>query len=117
MAEAVSTAVEDFMAEVASTVARERLPRRNGIPRRQRGFVAARSAEERDFAEGQDSRWSVLAAAFAVTASAAAGAARTRLGLGRMGLGLGLGLGPGLGLAVLGLAGYAYPYGYGYDPW
>jgi hypothetical protein len=68
MAEAVSTAVEDFVAGVASTAAA--------------GFVAARSAEERDFAEGQDFAVERSAAAFTETASAAAGAGADAVGVG-----------------------------------
>jgi hypothetical protein len=49
------------------------------------GFVAARSAEERDFAEGQDFAVERSAAAFAETASAVAGA----VGVGEDGAGVG----------------------------
>jgi hypothetical protein len=91
--EAGSVAV-DFMAEVfaagaASTAAA--------------GFVAARSAEERDFAEGQDFAVEHLvtafgaAAAFAVTASAAAGAGADAVGVGEDGAGVGTGVSAGAG--------------------
>ena len=94
MAEAVSTAVEDFMAGVASTVAAGfaagAASEAEWDSAAAAGFVAARSAEERDFAVERS------AAAFAVTASAAAGAgaeavgedgAGASAGAGRIGLG------------------------------
>ena len=74
MVEAVSTAAEDFT--VASTVAAGFAARAASEAEwdsaAAAGFVAARSAEERDFAEGQDFAVERSAAAFAVTASAAA---------------------------------------------
>ena len=59
------------------------------------GFVAARSAEERDFAEGQDFAVEHLAAAFTVTASAAAGAGADAVGVGEDGAGVGASAGAG----------------------
>jgi hypothetical protein len=65
------------------------------------GFVAARSAEERDFAEGRDFAVERLvtgsgaAAAFAVTASAAAGAGADAVGVGEDGAGVGAWAGAG----------------------
>jgi hypothetical protein len=97
MVEAVSTAVEDFMAGVASTVAAGFAA---GVaseaewdPAAAAGFVAARSAEERDFVEGQDFAVERSAAAFAVTASAAAGAGADAVGVGEDGAGVGTGAG------------------------
>src|ERR1700719_548858 len=55
------------------------------------GFVAARSAEERDFAEGQDFAVEDSAAAFAVMASAAVGAGADAVGIGEAGP---IGVGP-----------------------
>ena len=80
MEEGVSTAVEDFMAGVDSMVAA-------GFAAGA-GFVAARSAEERDFAVERS------AAAFAETASAAAGAGADAVGVGEeAGAGVGTGAG------------------------
>src|SRR6267142_34174 len=99
MAEAVSTAVEDFMAEVASTVAAGfaagAASEAEWDSAAAAGFVAARSAEERDFAEGQDFAVERLAAAFAVTASAAAGAGEDAVGVGEDGAGVGAWAGAG----------------------
>jgi hypothetical protein len=61
------------------------------------GFVAARSAEERDFAEGQDFAVERSAAAFAVTASAAVGAGGDAVGVGEAGAGVGTGASAGAG--------------------
>jgi hypothetical protein len=92
MEEAVSTAEEDFMAGVASTVAA-------GFAAA--GFVAARSAEERDFAEGQDFAVERSAAAFTETASAAAGAGADAVGVGEED-GAGVGAWAGAGLMDIG---------------
>jgi len=59
------------------------------------GFVAARSAEERDFAVGQDFAVERLAAAFAETGSAAAGAGADAVGVGEAGAGVGASAGAG----------------------
>src|SRR6266436_2066074 len=61
------------------------------------GFVAARSTEERDFAEGQDFAVERSAAAFAETASAAAGAGADAVGVGEDGAGVGTGAWAGAG--------------------
>jgi hypothetical protein len=94
-AEALSTAVEDFMAGVASKVAAGfaagAASEAEWDSAAAAGFVAARSAEERDFAEGQDFAVERSAAAFAETASAAAGA--DAAGVGEDGAGASAGAG------------------------
>ena len=92
-AEVVSTAVEDFTAGVASTVAADFTAGAASEAERDSaaaaGFVAARSAEERDFAVER------LAAAFAETGSAAAGAGADAVGVGEAGAGVGASAGAG----------------------
>jgi hypothetical protein len=89
MVEAVSTAVEDFAEVVGSTVeagfAAGAASGAEWDSAAAAGFVAARSAEERDFAVERS------AAAFAVTASAAAGAGADAVGVGEDGAGAGVG--------------------------
>ena len=88
-----STAVEDFTAGVASTVAAGFTAAADseaeGDSAAAAGFVAARSAEERDFAVER------LAAAFAETGSAAAGAGADAVGVGEAGAGVGASAGAG----------------------
>ncbi len=107
MAEAVSTAVEDFMAEEASTVAAgfaagaaSEAEWDSGAAA---GFVAVRSVEERDFAEGQDFPVERSAAAFAEMASAAAGAGADAVGVGEDGAGVGVGTGAWAGAGRIGV--------------
>jgi hypothetical protein len=101
MAEAVSTAVEDFVAGVASTVAAGfaagAASEAEWDSAAATGFMAARFAEERDFAEGQDFAVERSAAAFAETASAAAGAGADAVGVGEDGAGVGTGAWAGAG--------------------
>jgi hypothetical protein len=97
MAEAVSTAVEDFMAGVASTVAAGfaagAASEAEWDSATAAGFVAARSAL--DFAEGQDFAVERSAAAFAETVFAAAGAGADAVGVGVGEAGAGrIGVGP-----------------------
>ncbi len=99
MAEAVSTAVQDLMAGVASTVAAGfaagAASEAEWDSAAAAGFVAARSAEERDFALAQDFAVERSAAAFAETASAAAGAGAEAVGVGEDGAGVGASAGAG----------------------
>src|SRR6266478_7685017 len=101
MAEAVSTAVQDLMAGVASTVAAGfaagAASEAEWDSAAAAGFVAARSAEERDFALAQDFAVERSAAAFAETASAAAGAGADAVGVGEDGAGVGTGAWAGAG--------------------
>jgi hypothetical protein len=95
---AVSTAVEDFMAGVAFTVeagfAAGAASGAEWDSAAAVGFVAARSAEEGDFAVERS------AGAFAVTASAAAGA--DAVGVGEDGAGVGASVLAGAGLMDIG---------------
>ena len=94
--------VEDFSAgEAASTVAagfaEGAASEAEWASAAAAGFVAARSAEERDFAEGQDFAVERSAAAFAETASAAAGVGVDAVGVGEDGAGVGTGASAGAG--------------------
>jgi hypothetical protein len=94
-------AVEDFTAGVASAAAAGLAAgAASGAERASAaaaGFMAARSAEERDFAEGQDFAVERSAAAFAETASAAAGAGADAVGVGEDGAWVGTGAWAGAG--------------------
>jgi len=97
MAAVDSTAVGDFMAGVDSMVAAGfavgAASEAEWDSAAAAGFVAAPSAEERDFAEGQDFAVERSAAAFAETASAAAGAGADAVGVGEDGDGAWVGPG------------------------
>jgi hypothetical protein len=84
-------AVEDFTEVVGSTVAAGFMAGADSEAEWDSaaavGFVAARSAEEWTFAEGQDFAVERSAAAFAVTASAAAGAGADGVGEEEVGVG------------------------------
>ena len=67
------------------------------------GFAAARSAGERDYAEGQDFAVEGSAAAFVATASAAGGAGADEVGVGAVGIGtIGASVLAGAGLMDIG---------------
>jgi hypothetical protein len=91
MVEVVSTAVEDFTEVVGSTVEAGFMAgaasEAEWDSEAAAGFVAARSAEEGDFAEGEDFAVVNSAAAFAVTASAAAEAGADGVGEDEVGIG------------------------------
>jgi len=99
--EVVSTVVEDFTVGVASAAVEDFTAAAASEAERDSaaaaGFVAARSAEEQDFAVER------LAAAFAETASAAAGAGADAVGVGEEGAGVGTGAWAGAGRIGVGL--------------
>jgi hypothetical protein len=105
--EVVPTEAEDFTEVAGSTVAAVIAARAASEAEwdlaAAAGFVAARSAEERDFAEGQDFAVGGSAAAFAVTVSAAGGAGADGVGEDAVGEGeVGIGM---IGASVLAGAG------------
>jgi hypothetical protein len=84
--EAVTTEAEDFT--VAAVIAARAASEAEWDLAAAAGFVAARSAEERDSAEGQDFVVAIaFAAAFVATASAAAGAGADEVGEDEAGIG------------------------------
>jgi len=94
----MAEAVEDFTEVVGSTVEAGSVAAgfaAGAASAAAAGFVAARSAEERDFAEGQDFAVERSAAAFAVTASAAASVEVFAVGVGEDGAGAGASAGAG----------------------
>jgi len=93
----------DFMAEVASTVAAGAASEAEWDSAAAAGFVAARSAEERDFAEGQDFAGGAFGRSFRGNGFRGGRGWRGRGWVGEMGWGW-AGVGAWAGLAVLGLA-------------
>jgi hypothetical protein len=101
------TAVEDFTEGVGSTVeagfAAGAASEAEWDLAAAAGFVAARSAEEGDFAEGQDFAVEGSTAAFAATASAVAGAGADEVGEDEIGIGtIGASVLAGAGLTDIG---------------
>ena len=101
MVEAVSTAVVDFTVVAGFAAAAASEAERDSAAAA--GFVAARSAGVRAFAEGRDFTVERSAAAFTVTASAADGAGADAVGVGEDGAGVGTGASASAGAGRIGV--------------